>query len=234
MNQNTSLTVQAPDARKKPLDPVKFATLEVDLARCFDIKPMTRAVSVPLKDAEGKVYAWETGSVDDGLGFTQIAMPPIKFVEALCRPAAPGYITAHLTRLEAHLKHTRGPEAFTLICEDIDRDLTGCSEWAVVKACETFRQGTKPWFPDTPAFIAEVRKWDDLARRMAEPKPLREPAFVKKPEPYQREERTPEMKQRVADLLHGKGFHTGHEKRFVENCGACAKVVKNREEGKQP
>ncbi len=234
MTPNTSLTVTAPEARKKPLDVARFAMLESDFARCYQISPRTRSVSVPLKDHEGHGYAWEASTVDDGLGFQEIERPPLKFVEALRRPVAPGFITAHLTRLEAHLKHTRGSAAFTVVCEDIDRVLTGISEWAVVKACQAFLQGTKPWFPDTPEFIAEVRKWDDLAQRMAEPKPMREPSFAKKPDTWQREERTPAMKERVANLLHAQGYHAGDEKSFVENCKACAEIVKNRKEGKQP
>ena len=227
---NSSLTVQDPKPRAKPLDIANFEKIETLIGTVFKVTPRTESVSVPMKDDLGHVYRYESQSVQTGWTIEQTQKPPIGFLESLRRPAAPGYITAHLTRLEAHLKHTRGPAAFTVICEDIDRDLAGISEWAVVKACETFRKSGKPWFPDTPDFQTEARKWDEFTKTLSgSGQPV-----AKKPEVAlvhrQYDERTPEMKTRVADMMHGKGFHNGHEARMADGCRKCAEVIKNRKE----
>jgi hypothetical protein len=233
MTTTANTSIATIEARKKPIDVTgaQYARLEAEMARCFIVAPGYRYERVAVKDAEGKVISWKDERVEDGLTFRQVSRPDLNTLQALVRPVAPGYVIAHLTRLEAHLKHTRGKEAFDVICDDIDRDLQGVSEWAVVKACEAFRCGDKPWFPDTPTFIAEVRKWDELARRIAAPPPKQEPAFRRVAAPDPAPEKTPEMKARVAALVHHgvPGAHA-NPKEFAENCAACAEVLKRREE----
>lgn len=160
------LTVQL-QPRQAALTIQDFGKLERLIETTFEAKPIYEPCSIPQKDADGNIYAWEAGVIETGLEVTIHGEPNKKLLEAIRRPATAGHIVAHITRLAAHLRHTKGKSAFQIIAEDIGNDLNGVSEWAVMKACEQFRQTGKPFFPDTPELITTIRKWDDFSRKAA-------------------------------------------------------------------
>ncbi len=82
-------------------------------------------------------------------------------IESLSRPASSRHIGVHLARLSAHKPYGRGPEGFSIIVEDLCRDLEGVSEYAIMKSCEHFRRDDKiTFFPDTAVFLKWCRDLD--------------------------------------------------------------------------
>ena len=167
----------------------------------FSFKPTFTSSSMPIKDDLGNIVSWEAAIVETGSTLQITGNPDRRLVDALQRPAPAGYIVAHLTRLGAHLRHTKGAAAFTIVTEDVARDMAGMSEWAVVKTCEEFRHGNKPFFPDTPELIACLKKWaeraDSFRVKEENVKPQQEETKVQQTE----RKRTVKQKRRVSKLV---------------------------------
>lgn len=107
-----------------------------------------------------------------------------RLAESLQRPASFRHIGSHLTRLAAHKPWGRGPEAFTVIIEDLCRDLESVSEYAIMKTCEKFRRDEKIiFFQDTAVFLKYAKDLDFALRQLTTMKPA-ETLQVAKPEPH--------------------------------------------------
>lgn len=178
----TSHNVPALPSRPKPLDRPDFDKLERHIKRIFDVQEKTVMRST------------EHGAVFDVIGHIvkqrDEEFVPSGLIDSIRRPATGQHINVHLTRLAAHKKNTKGAKALSIICEDLAYDLDGCSEWAVFKACEEFRRGSNPFFPDTHEIIEVVKRWDACARQFGEPTPppppKKEPDFVPDPPKYRK------------------------------------------------
>lgn len=178
----TSHNLPVLPSRPKPLERPDFDKLEYHVKRCFDIQPVTVMRST------------DHGAVFDVVGYKvnhrEDNPVPSSLLDSIHRPAVGGHIAYHLTRLSAHKKNTKGAGAMKVIIEDLGHDLDGVSEWAVFKACEEFRRGDNPFFPDTHDIINTVTRWQEVAKKMGEPSPppppKKEPDFVPDPPKYRK------------------------------------------------
>lgn len=73
----------------------------------------------------------------------------------------------YLSRLRAHKSFTHGEEFWNIVLEDLCRDLAGSSEYAVIKACEYFRQCPDlKFFPDTAVLQRRIKDLDFSLRNL--------------------------------------------------------------------
>ncbi len=141
-------------------------------------------------------------------------------LKALTAPCSGKNLVVHLTRLKSHKNYCQGDEGWRVILQDLGHDLAGCSEYAVIKACEHFRQDPDlKFFPDTAVLQRRIRDLDFSLRN------LRKTEMPKKDEPKQ-PDFTPDGLQkrvRVANLLHDA--HIPHDKTLCERCKDGEKEV---------
>jgi hypothetical protein len=147
-------------------------------------------------------------------------------LESLKRQTTPRHTAVHLTRLAAHKPWGRGEEAFSVIVEDLARDLIGVSEWAIVKTCEHYRKDdTIKFFPDTAAFLRIAIETDRSLKNIA-PKKNANSADRSDAENSRPQERTQRRKRRVTRMcklaLKPKDCWTRWEKRFFNAMGEKA------------
>lgn len=207
MNQ---LTVLEP--REKPLTVEAFEKIEEVLHRHFEVKTLTAAQSVPKVDAQGEIYGWEIRAVPVGVGIKAKGEVDTRIVDAVQRPATKAAINFHLTKLSAHKRTTQGGMAFKIILSDAERDLEGCSEWAVMKAYDKLRNEPGDFFPSLKTIVDTVKWFDAGARSMGNTPAKHTPLPV-----TPKEDRT-EGKYRVASVMHKAGIP--HDKEFCRECGA--------------
>lgn len=164
-------------SRPKPLERGDFDKLEYHVKRCFNIRPRFGGENYNV------LIGHEVSTVEG-------QHVPASLLDSVHRPAQKEHVGYHLTRLSAHKKNTKDKMAFKIIIEDLAYDLNGCSEWALFKACEEFRKGSNPFFPDTHDIIAAVKRWQAVANRMGQPEPppppKTAPEFVPDPPKYRR------------------------------------------------
>lgn len=213
--------------RETPLAADDFARIERVIAKHIHIAPRMISQSVPVRDDLGHVYRWESQLVEAGHEITVRGEVDPRLFDAVKRPSTPGHVAAHLTRLAAHLRHTKGDSAWQIVIEDVARGLIGVSEWAVMKACAEFRAGNCPFFPDTPELLRVIRKWNDLAQHMGAtkdevtPKEKRIAAWHKP---------TTNERKSVAKILHDGGFHSVRSD-CVEFCEDCRRELETENQG---
>lgn len=143
-----------------------FLKIEKSLEATFDLQPVYEATRIPIVNDNGEVYRHEHGVDLVGMKAIPIGTPNPKLLAALLRPATKDHIAAHLTRLSAHRRWTRGDYAFGIVVEDISRTLAGTSEWAILKACAELWPSGK-WFPETEDVLAAARRWHGIAVSIA-------------------------------------------------------------------
>ena len=162
---------------------------------------------IPLKDEEGRIYGWEHDF--EKVGYSVRGGAPTKLVEAVQRPASIQHIAAHLTRLSAHKRWSKG-SAFEHFLEDAMRALAGVSEFAVVKACDEFHKQRNPFYPDTGELIQAVLRWDEWVNpRPKKEKPKKE-EFVSN---LTQKEKRQGMKMVKLSL---KGAKTRREQQYID------------------
>lgn len=202
--------------RQEPLTPGDFVQLSEAMDRMFDVKQVTQSVQRPIRDELGITYRWEHDIEVIGLKPVPRGDVPQRLVDALARPSTDETVIAHLTRLALHKRHTGGASAFRAILSDLAQDLSGLSEWALVKACEDFRTTGDVWFPSTPEIIAAVRKWDRLAKDCGK---REQPETETATPPAPKEKRTFRQVRRVSRLCrisaHPRENWTVWEQRFM-------------------
>lgn len=153
-------------ARETPLTVADFAKLEDLLNRDAVTKPITRSISVPLKDHDGFIYKWDFALETVGLEILPHGDIDHRLIEAIQRPATSTGAIYHFTRLAATKRNTRGDAGFQVALEDLAYDLRGRSEWAIMKACEFFRAQPSPFFPDHSEIIAKVELYDRASKTL--------------------------------------------------------------------
>lgn len=172
MQQATATgTALALQPREKPLSVTDFAKIETLIEENCTVKTARRLKSVPLKDADGFIYAW--ASELESLGTEIVVNQELdqRLIEAIQRPAKSVNTIYHFTRLAATKRNTRGDAGFQVILEDLAYDLRGKSEWAMIKACEYFRKQPSPFFPDHHQILEKVEQFDKAAKNLVQ-KPL--------------------------------------------------------------
>lgn len=176
-----------------------FLKIEKSLNETFDLRPTYEATRIPIVNDNGEVYRHEHGIIISGATVIAKETPNPKLLAAILRPATRDHIAAHLTRLAAHRRWTRGDHAFGIVIEDISRDLAGISEWAMIKTCEELRANGK-WFPETDKIILMARMWDGIAIKIStsDQAPTRRPAT---PENISPKSRGVKSFKRVARIL---------------------------------
>ncbi len=134
-------------------------------------------------------------------------------LDSLCRSSTAKSTIIHLSRLNAHKPYGRGNEGWSIVLEDLCKDLNGVSEYAVIKACEHFRKDEKiTFFPDTAVLQRFIRDLDSSLKQLcAEPvqeiEKQKEPEF--KPDGIA-------GRQNVAKTMHSAGLP--HDGEFCEIC----------------
>lgn len=147
--------------RENPLSISEFQKLETLAEKFMEIKSEPVSKLVPVKDHEGNIYSWEYDIVKYNTAVDFKIVPDKKIMESILRPATNKAIGIHLARLCQHKPYARGAEGFKIIMEDMLHDLSGISEWVILKICEKFRldAGIK-FFPDTADFVLAAKRLD--------------------------------------------------------------------------
>lgn len=140
-----------------------------------------------------------------------------RIIKSLCYPAPMKSIIVHFSRLRSHKPYAMGDENWEIIVEDLCKDLHGCSEYAVAKACEYFRKDTSiTFFPDTAILQRRIKDLDFSLRNLtAPPKAKKEP---EKPADYPRP--TDEGKRKIAEILHDASIP--HSSQYCVKCKESA------------
>lgn len=151
--------------REKPLTADEFRKLEDHSKKFMAVREKTISKSVPKLDNDGNVYGWERDLVAVGSEVFFKSEPDEKTMEAIMRPATDVAIGVHLQNLYDHRPYARGNEGWKTVVRDLIHDLKGCSEWALIKTCEKFRQQTgERFFPLTADLIHAVKGLDEQVR----------------------------------------------------------------------
>ena len=202
--------------RDPPLSPDEFIQLDQKAKRLLSFKErMVREIF------------WETDEYGDRIQKSRMVPcgPEVfakgeldeRMIKSLQYPAPAKSVIVHLTRLRAHKPYATGEDAWKIILTDLCKDLHGCSEYAITKTCEFFRQDTSlRYFPDTALLQRRIKDLDFSIRALAEAKPApKETQIEQQPIPKP----TDEGKRRVAEIMHNGGFHASKPDR--EYCGKC-------------
>ncbi len=200
--------------REKPLSDCDFKKILTLTKKYFVFEPRMIGASVPRKDHEGNIYAWEHEMISDGYDFQQIEEPPAALVDAMSRPATTSAIKEHLFVLSRMKRYTGGDAGLFVIAREIFRHLPDCSEFVLMKICDDFALDTSsPFFPDPAVFIAAVKKLQSKISGAAE-KRKPEP----KPEPF--EKPTAKQRRRAGRIcklaIKPKNLWTGWENKFMK------------------
>lgn len=201
--------------REKPLTMEEFQRLESVAARIMSIKERPVYKSMPVADNNGDIYRYEHVLVSTGCEVFFRESPDERVMESLMRPATRQAIAVHLQRLCEHRPYARGADGWQTVVEDLIHDLSGCSEWGLIKTCERFRQERgATFFPQTADLIAEAKELDDRVRwayaERSKPKP------VKAIETEQAMKPSDEQKAKIAKILHDARL--AHMPDFCEQC----------------
>lgn len=201
--------------REKPLSMEEYSRLEAHAGKYLSIREKLVSKSVPKVDSAGEIYGWEHDLVPQGVDVFFKAEPDERLMESLQRPATRQAIGIHLQRLYDHRPYGRGDAGWLTVVEDLIHDLSGCSEWALLKTCETFRlqQGAR-FFPETADLVAAVKRLDESLRWAYAARPntrkIEAPQEERIPAP------TDEGRARVAKVMHDAGLP--HDKTFCAQC----------------
>lgn len=201
--------------RPRPLTKEEFQKLEILSERFMTVREKMTSKSLPKVDNAGEVYGWERHLVPVGVEVIFKADPDERVMESLVRIASDIAIAKALTDLEAHRTYGRGDSGWAAVLRDLVKDLAGCSEWALLKTCETFRQerGGR-FFPQTGDLVHAVRNLDEQTRWAYAARPSsKKPQNV---EPVQEIVKTDEGRERVAKTLHDANL--AHDKTFCVQC----------------
>lgn len=151
--------------REKPLSIEDFHKLESLAQKHLVFKERLVSKSVPKVDSQGNTYGWERDLVPMGTEVQFRSAPPENLMDSLQRPATRQAIAKHLTDMAAHRPYARGEGGFLTVVQDLINDLNGCSEWAILKTCETFRlQKGEKFFPNTAELVHAVKSLDESLR----------------------------------------------------------------------
>jgi len=202
--------------REKPLTMEEFSKLELHASRFMTIREKLVSKPVPRVGSDGEVYGWERDLVTSGVEVFFKTQPDDRVMEAISRPATRQAIGMHLQRLYDHKPYGRGVSGWQTVVEDLIHDLDGCSEWALLKACEGFRLDTElTFFPDTAKIVSAVRSLDEQIRWAYAGRPSLKKAEVQAEEPKPPKP-TDETRAKVAKTLHDAGIP--HDKEFCKSC----------------
>ncbi len=151
--------------RENPLTLEDFKKLEIHAAKYLTVREKMVSKSVPKVDHHGETYGWEYDLIPQGMEIFFKSQPPDALMESLQRPATRQAIGIHLQHLYDHRPYGRGDAGWQTVVENLIHDLSGCSEWAILKACEMFRlsRGGK-FFPDTADLVYTVKNLDEQLR----------------------------------------------------------------------
>ncbi len=195
-----------------------FFKIEKSLEETFFLQPVYESTRIPIVNDNGEVYRHEHGVYIVGMNAKPIKTPNPRLLAAILRPATKDHIAAHLTRLSAHRRWTRGDYAFGIVVEDISRALAGTSEWAVFKACDELWPSGK-WFPETEVVLAAAYRWQGIAVSIAGSEQATQPSNPQTAE-SQKQTRGIKSFKRVARILKigskDKTIWTAWEIKFME------------------
>lgn len=149
------LTIIQP--RQTALTPKDFNKLESLVEKNFDLKEKYTFGSVETTDECG-VHKWERGIIGTELQLTPNGDINPLLTEALQRPYSNPSVGVHITRLSVHKGFKGGDFGLQVVIEDAIKDLSGKSEWALVKACEEIRKDAEKFF-SYPVFVDLVNKY---------------------------------------------------------------------------
>lgn len=201
--------------REKPLSMEEYSKLELHAGKYITVKEKLIRKNTPKVDEHGEVYGWEYDLVSCGSEVFFKTEPEERLMEALQRPATRQAIGVHLQRLYDHRPYARGNSGWQTVVEDLIHDLNGCSEWAILKTCESFRkQKGATFFPQTADLIMEVKRLDESLRWAYAARPSAKK--LEMPKVPDAEKKTDEGRTRVAHALHDAGIP--HDKEFCLKC----------------
>lgn len=214
--------------REHPLTVEEFRKLETTAARFMTVKEKLMGKSMPVADHAGEIYRYEHQLVSTGAEVFFKGEPDERVLESIMRPATRQAIAMHLTNLTLHKAYARGKEGFQIVVEDIIHDLNGCSEWALIKSCESFRlQRGNKFFPDTADLVHAVRNLDESVRWAYAARPSAKSMPVMQIE-EKHLEKTDEGRASVANTLHCAGIP--HDKTFCQKCCTSDEFSLTRED----
>lgn len=203
--------------REKPLTMEEFSRLEAYAEKFITVKEKLISKSVPKVDTNGEVYGWERDLVPQGTEVFFKAEPDERLMDSLQRPATRQAIGVHLQRLYDHRPYGRGDSGWLTVVEDLIHDLNGCSEWSILKTCETFRlQRGARFFPETADLVHVIKALDEGLRWAYAARPSTRK--IEAPQPERIPAPTDEGRARVAKALHDVGLP--HDKTFCAQCVA--------------
>ena len=140
-------------------------------------------------------------------------------LKALQAPCSAKSLVQQLDRLKAHKNYCMGNESWRIILQDLSKDLAGCSEYAVIKTSEYFRQLPEKdlkFFPDTGDLQRRIKDLDFSLRNLNAAKPV-------KPEEKRPPDFTPDglaKRVAVANYMHDNGYHNNMKNDLCERCKA--------------
>lgn len=154
--------------RENPLGTMDFAKIESLIPQNFDVRENNKPIFVPKYDREGNICGEEYDERLLEINFSPNEQCDPNLTVALKTPSSFQHSIYHLARLSAHMRNTKGVDAFQVILEDIAYDLRDVSEWAILKTCEYFRKTGIPFFPSAKEFCDKVKIYDRAAQKIGE------------------------------------------------------------------
>lgn len=158
--------------RPAPLEPSEIEAIDQALQRHYKITKSPVYGYKTTRDADGEITGSEYDVVGQSDSYELITPPPERLRDAIMRPASTRHVVAHLTRLAAHRRDTRGAAALSVALEEIAIDLGSVSEWAVVTACREMR-GKPGWYPQTTEIMDTIRAEDAKFKALFTRQPAR-------------------------------------------------------------
>src|SRR5574343_1951287 len=105
---------------------------------------------VEIKERFEEKLTWGTDEYGDkiqvknlipcGLEIVYKSKTPQEILDKLTKTCQSKSMIAHFTRLRVHKPYAMGEEIWSILIEDLCKDLSGVSEYAVIKICEKFRK----------------------------------------------------------------------------------------------
>ncbi len=158
--------------REKPLTEVEFQKLSSVADKYFLFKPKLVGKRVPKRCEDGEIYGWEHDLVESGYEIITKGEPPLKLIESIKRPATKEAIRRHLYTLSIMKRYTGGDVGFSVIVHELEKRLTNCSEYALMKICEDLAMDTRSqFFPDPAVIVANVVSFQNQLEIQSSPYP---------------------------------------------------------------
>lgn len=145
--------------RLTPLETQDIEKIDGLLKKHGAVRSKIEYGSVPVKDRDGNIVRYEYDQVGLSTDYSRADIPD-RLREAILRPASRQSIVFHLTRLAAHLRDTRGPEAVAVVVSDIAREIDGVSEWAVIDVYRSLWTSGRTFYPASHVIVDAIKAKD--------------------------------------------------------------------------